>query len=69
MKYVKKLQHGLSHLREYNLTLSWRWFQSYRTQSTDLQSKSMDRFLYNGNLRHERVKVFSIRSIQYAVVD
>ena len=29
---------------------------SYRNQSIDLQSKSMDRFLYDRDLRHERVK-------------
>ena len=30
---------------------------SYRNQSIDLQSKSMDWFLYDNSLRHERVKV------------
>ena len=29
---------------------------SYRNQSIDLQSKSVDWFLYNNDLRHERVK-------------
>ena len=29
---------------------------SYRNQSTDLQNKSMDWFLYDKDLRHERVK-------------
>ena len=29
---------------------------SYRNLSTDLQSKSMDWFLYDNGLRHERVK-------------
>ena len=37
-----------------NLTLSWRRPLSYRNQSTDLQSKSMDWFLYDNSLRHER---------------
>ena len=40
-----------------NLTLSWRRPLSYRNQPIDLQSKSMDWFLYNNGLRHERVKV------------
>ena len=31
---------------------------SYRNQSSDLPSKSMDCFLYDNGLRHERVKVF-----------
>ena len=38
------------------LTLSWRRPLSYRNQSIDLQSKSMDCFLYDRGLRHERVK-------------
>ena len=40
------------------LTLSWRKSLSYRNQSIDLQTKSMDWFLYNRNLRHERVNPF-----------
>ena len=39
-----------------NLTLSWRRPISYRNQSIDLQSKSIDWFLYDIRLRHERVK-------------
>ena len=38
------------------LTLSWEWSLLYRNQSTALQSKWMDRFLYDRNLRRERVK-------------
>ena len=38
------------------LTLSWRRSLSYRNQSIDLQSKLIDWFLYNRDLRHERVK-------------
>ena len=38
------------------LPLSWRRLLSYRNQSIDLQSKSMDWFLYDNGLRHERVK-------------
>ena len=30
---------------------------SYKNQSNDLQSKSMDCFLYDMNLRRERVKL------------
>ena len=37
-------------------SLSWRRPLSYRNQSIDFQSKSMDRFLYANGLRHERVK-------------
>ena len=37
------------------LTLSWRRPLSYRNQSIDLQSKSVDWFLYDNGLRHERV--------------
>ena len=40
-----------------NLTLScWRPI-SYRNQSIDLQSKSVDWFLYDIGFRHERVKI------------
>ena len=38
------------------LTLSWRRPLSYRNQSIDVPSKSMDWFLYDNGLRHERVK-------------
>ena len=42
----------------FSLTLSWRRLISYRNQSLDLRSKSMDWFLYDIGLRHERVKSF-----------
>ena len=35
------------------LTVSWRRSLSYRNQSTDLQSKPMDWFLYDKDLGHE----------------
>ena len=38
-----------------SLTLSWRRLISYRNQSIDLLLKSMDWFLYDIGLRHERV--------------
>ena len=37
------------------LTLLWRRPLPYRKQSIDLQSKSVDWFLYDNGLRHERV--------------
>ena len=43
------------------LALSWRRPLSYRNQSTDLRSKSMDWFLYDNGLRHERVKCYRKR--------
>ena len=42
--------------RGFILTLSWRRPLSYRNQSIDLQSKSMDWFLYDNGLHHKRVK-------------
>ena len=42
----------------YSLTLSWRESLSYRNQSIDLFYKSMDWFLYDRDLRHERVKQY-----------
>ena len=38
------------------LTLSWRRSLSYRNQSIDIQSTPIDWFLYDRDLRHERVK-------------
>ena len=39
------------------LTLSWRRPLSYRNQFIDLPSKSMDWFLHDNGLRHERVNL------------
>ena len=41
------------------LTLSWRRPLSYRNQTIDLRSKSVDWFLYDNGLSHERVKGLS----------
>ena len=40
------------------LTLSWRRSLSYRNQPIDLKSKSMDWFLYDNGLCHERVNKY-----------
>ena len=45
--WIKSLEH---------LTFSWRRSLSYRNQSIDLLCKSMEWFLYDRYLRHERVK-------------
>ena len=37
------------------LTLSWRRFLSYKNQSIDLLCKLMEWFLYDKDIRHERV--------------
>ena len=42
------------------LTLSWRRPLSYRNQSIDLLRKLMDWFLYDNDLRHERVNGFNV---------
>ena len=48
------------------LTLSWRRPLSYRHQSIDFLYKSMDWFLYDNGLRHERVKnTFFIELLQW----
>ena len=39
-----------------DLILAWRRSLSYKNQSIDLLSKSLDWFLYNRDLRHEKVK-------------
>ena len=46
----------LSKINHWALTLSWRRPLSYRNQSIDLLCKSVDWFLYDKILRHERVK-------------
>ena len=45
-------------LKKFYLTFSWRRPLSYGNQSIDLQSKSMDWFLYDNGLRHERAKYY-----------
>ena len=44
-----------------SLTLSWQRSLSYRNQSIKLLCKSMDRFLYDRDLRHKRVNIFMVR--------
>ena len=46
--------------------LSWRRPLSYRKQSIDLRSKSVDWFLYDNGLRHKRVKQVIKQCIKYA---
>ena len=48
------------------LTLSRRKPKSYRNQSIDLLCKSMDWFLYDNGLRHERVKPIS-RKLEFSI--
>ena len=55
MDLFSPLKENLKNLLFSSLTLSWRGPLSYRNQSIDLQSKSMDWFLYDNDLRHERV--------------
>ena len=45
--------------KEQILALSWRRPLSYRNQSINLQSKSMEWFLYDNGFRHERVNWLS----------
>ena len=52
------LRHSIQQTKLDNLTLSWRRPLSYRNQSIDLLRKSMDWFLYDNDLRHERVNRF-----------
>ena len=49
------------------LNLSWRRSLLYRNQSIDLQNKSMDWFLYEKNLCHERVDALLLVSIQWDI--
>ena len=47
-----------------HLTLSCGRPVSYRNQSIDLHSKSMDWFLYDKDLRHERVNIADANFIE-----
>ena len=49
-------------------TLSWRMPLSYRNQSIDLPPKSIDWFLYDNGLRHERVKGFYIEKYSWGLI-
>ena len=51
---------GIWFLNSSYLSLPWRRSLSYRNQSTDLLCKSMHRFLYDRDLRHERVNQKSV---------
>ena len=48
--------HGATKMSNLILTLSWQRSVSYRNQPIDLQSKQIDWFLYNKDLRHKRVE-------------
>ena len=64
--FLKKHVKGLLQKSFVVLTLSWRRPLSYRNRSIDLRSKSMDCFLYDNGLRHERIKrSFSWMSLQF----
>ena len=59
-RHLTKNQRSLSKTHETStheevLTFSYQRSLSYRNQSIDLPSKSMDWFLYDRDLRHERV--------------
>ena len=54
--YLRYLIYLVGRARQRKLTLSFRRSLSYRNQSIDLQSISMDWFLYDRDLYHERVK-------------
>ena len=61
IKHESQLNTSVNHfltltLLSLTLTLSWRRPLPYRNQSTDLLRKSMDWFLLDNGLRHERVK-------------
>ena len=47
------------------LTLSCRGPLSYRNQSINLLCKSMDWFLYDDGLRHERVNILHRKKLQH----
>ena len=55
-KRLKKFSTVKRYLYYLPLALSWRRSLSYKNHSTDLLCKSMDWFLYDSDLQHERIK-------------
>ena len=53
LRVIKIIRAGSNCTEDFNS--SWRGPLSYRNKSTDLQSKSVDWFLYDYGLHHERV--------------
>ena len=49
------------------LNRSWRRSLLYRNQSIDLQNKSMNCFLYDKNLRHDRINALLLACIQWDI--
>ena len=54
---AKDVWQGFEHASVIALTLLWWRSLSYRNQSIDLQNKSIYWFLYDRDLRHERINV------------
>ena len=63
--FWKKHVRGLLQKSFVVLTLSWRRPLSYRNRSIDLQSKSIDWFICDNSLRHERINVCKGLSFYY----
>ena len=74
-KKTKKANYALQHVRTDSrcmwmksvLNLSWQRSLLYRNPSIDLQNKSMDWFLYDENLRHERVNALLLACIHWNI--
>ena len=64
MLLVKKEKTFFNFKDKNSLTLSWWRSPSYRNQSIDFQSKLMDWFLYDRDLRQEIVKLQSSTILQ-----
>ena len=62
-------RHYISTICFWFLILSWRRPLSYRNQSIDLLCKSMDWFLYDNDLRHERVKMYVYKHRERYLLD
>ena len=56
--YIKKA----SVIKKVYLTLSLRWSLSYRNYSIDSLFKLMDWFLYDRDLRHDRIKAYPFQA-------
>ena len=61
------VKYGYSKNDFFSLTLSWRRSLSYRNQSINLRSKSMDWSLYDNGFRHERVNYLYLVSVDIPI--
>ena len=64
--YLMKFNFVSLYCHNLKLSISRRRPLAYRNESIDLQSKSMDWFLYDNGLRHGRVKLVHLHHLKFS---